>query len=282
MLDNPAWILSFRNEYLTVFFKLFPFLASHYFYIIVIALGYWLSTRKILFVHLGFLLPFSTLLNSIIKALFKIPRPPEYLHLIPLDNSFGFPSGDVQVATVFWLYIFLTFRKYISLVPIILIAMSRVYLGVHSIYDVVFGFVFGLLTITIWNNKYIKIQYQRWYNGHQLSFWLLLCFSIVSYMLITLNIIWPKVVPVVIGALIGYGLSLKQISKDLAITPQNKLLPALLSLALLIIVAKFIPLPSATNYITYSLITIKYACIMLAIFMILPKVQYKLARLYNN
>ncbi|WP_375358897.1 phosphatase PAP2 family protein [Candidatus Tisiphia endosymbiont of Neophilaenus lineatus] len=57
------------------------------------------------------------------------------------NNHIGFPSGDIQVATTFWLAIFLSLKnspfKYLCLLPIIGIGLSRVYLGVHSIYDVI-------------------------------------------------------------------------------------------------------------------------------------------------
>lgn len=285
MFPDPTWIIPFRNEYLTAFFKFFPFLASNYFYITVIAMGYWLGIKRMLFIHLAFLVPFSTLINSILKASFKIPRPPEYLHLIPVDNSFGFPSGDAQVATVFWGYIFFTFRKnplhYVCLVPIILIAISRVYLGVHSIYDVLFGVIFGLLIIVIWNIQYIKNFYKNWYNNKVLSFWLLLCTMVAIYSLITPHIIWPKVVPIVIGALIGYGLSLKQIGKDLVVSPQNynikRLIISLLSLSILISLVIMTPIPMAHSIITHLAFIIKYAFIIIAIFVLVPKVQSKLA-----
>ncbi|MCX4079939.1 phosphatase PAP2 family protein [Rickettsia rhipicephali] len=142
---NPEWILNFRSEMLTSWFKIFPFFASDYFYITIIAIAYWLNPRKRLFWDLGWLISFATLLNVIIKKAFSIPRPPSILHMLPInDGAFGFPSGDVQVATIFFMIIFLSFNsktlKIISITMIIMIInimLSRLYLGVHSIYDVI-------------------------------------------------------------------------------------------------------------------------------------------------
>ncbi|AFB31573.1 phosphatase, PAP2 family protein [Rickettsia massiliae str. AZT80] len=79
---NPEWILNFRSEMLTNWFKIFSFFASDYFYITIIAIAYWLNPRKRLFLDLGWLISFATLLNVIIKKAFSIPRPPSLVYYI--------------------------------------------------------------------------------------------------------------------------------------------------------------------------------------------------------
>ncbi len=91
---DPHWILNFRCDALTLFFKIFPFLASDYFFMSAIGIGYWLRPQISLFIHLGFLIPFSALINRILKLIFSIPRPPSSLHLISLQDPWGFPSGE--------------------------------------------------------------------------------------------------------------------------------------------------------------------------------------------
>ena len=94
-------IISFRGPELNFLFKIFPFFASETFYIGVIALGYWLATNASVFWKLGFLIPFSTVVNGILKNIFLLERPEASLHLVHvIDRSLGFPSGDVHVATV--------------------------------------------------------------------------------------------------------------------------------------------------------------------------------------
>ncbi|MFK7973611.1 MAG: hypothetical protein AB8B66_01925 [Rickettsiaceae bacterium] len=68
MMDY-SWVVEIRTDFLTTIFKFFPFFASDYFYITVIALGYWLSPSTLLFRSLGFLIPFSTLINCLLKNL---------------------------------------------------------------------------------------------------------------------------------------------------------------------------------------------------------------------
>ncbi|WP_341786796.1 phosphatase PAP2 family protein [Rickettsia endosymbiont of Cantharis rufa] len=97
---------------------------------------------------LDWIISFATLLNVIIKKAFSIPRPPSTLHMLPInDGSFGFPSGDVQVSTALFMIIFLSFNsktlKIMSIAMIINIMFSRLYLGIHSIYDVIGGMILG-------------------------------------------------------------------------------------------------------------------------------------------
>jgi len=98
----------------------------------------------------------GAIINNLLKVIIKRPRP----HLIsPLINetTYSFPSGHTMNATVLYLlivfYIF-NFLKgnrfrwiYMSILIclIILIGVSRIYLGVHYLSDVVAGFLTGIL-----------------------------------------------------------------------------------------------------------------------------------------
>jgi hypothetical protein len=95
MID-PEWLLHLRSEHLTEFFILLPLLASGIFYISTISIGYWLRPGGWTFVQLGFLVPFATIVNLILKHSFAIIRPHEDLHLVHVESILGFPSGDVR------------------------------------------------------------------------------------------------------------------------------------------------------------------------------------------
>lgn len=84
-------------------------------------------------------------LNSAIKIIAGIPRPTSIAHLVPIsDNSLSFPSGDVQLVSVFWLTLAYWYPKAwlksLAGSIIILVACSHVYLG-----DVLGGFTIGLI-----------------------------------------------------------------------------------------------------------------------------------------
>ncbi|WP_337969167.1 phosphatase PAP2 family protein [Rickettsia tamurae] len=151
---------------------------------------------------LGWLISFATLLNVIIKKAFSIPRPPSTLHMLPInDGSFGFPSGDVQVATVFFMIIFLSFNSKM----IINIMLSRLYLGVHSIYDVIGGMIFGVLIVLVYRSNFIQAQISRWENRAK-SYYCILAFVIGICFFLWKDSPFPLLVLLPIGTLVGYGI----------------------------------------------------------------------------
>lgn len=162
-----------------------------------------------------------------------MPRPDQSLHLIPVHDPLGFPSGDVQVATVFWMLLFLNLKnynlKYLCIFPVIGIALSRVYLGVHDFYDVIGGLVFGLGNLYVWE-KYGKngVIIRPLPTSH-LKFWALLIITIALYALLSQQLEWPPMIPISIGVLVGFGLALNHIQNPVRLVQRISLLTALIS-----------------------------------------------------
>lgn len=97
----------------------------------------------------------AQLLNNVLKDLFHRTRPGAVVAIIP-SQQFSFPSGHAMVSTAFYLFIAYMawrllrgWRRYaavgVLLLVIGLIGLSRLYLGVHYLTDVIAGYLAGFL-----------------------------------------------------------------------------------------------------------------------------------------
>jgi len=117
----------------------------------VLSVLYWLDERRstATVVSYAFVALAAVIL---VKTTLGLPRPPEAVRLIPLDNDpYGFPSGHAVAAVVVYGGL-ATVRDRLGdarvvagvALAVTLIALSRVVLGMHYLGDVVVGTLFGL------------------------------------------------------------------------------------------------------------------------------------------
>lgn len=91
------------------------------------------------------------------KLIAKEPRPAALLHgnlhLRATENGLtSFPSGHEAMATALALTLWLILPKrwrWVAVVWIIVVGVSRLYLGVHTLTDIVGGFAIGLITVCV-------------------------------------------------------------------------------------------------------------------------------------
>lgn len=108
-------------------------------------------------------LALSFILNKILKLIIARPRPPR-LRLV-IENGYSFPSGHSMVSFAFYGFLIYLINKnlknkkikypliiLLSLL-ILLIGISRIYLGVHYVTDVLGGYIIGLIYLIV----FIKI-----------------------------------------------------------------------------------------------------------------------------
>jgi membrane-associated phospholipid phosphatase len=144
------------GPWLTPFMQAFTYLGQEDFFILLIVIIFWLYDRR-LGLRLGVLLLISNGLNSILKLAFHDPRPfliDTRVKAMANEPSFGLPSGHTQNGTATWGGWLLPKKRWWAYalygVIVVLIAISRFYLGMHFLVDAVIGFFFGLLTVVIY------------------------------------------------------------------------------------------------------------------------------------
>jgi len=166
-------VQSFRNDKLTSYMKFVTHVGDLYGYIaIILTLGIilLLKRRFDLIIQIVSVVVSSALLNLFLKSLINRPRP--YGEALVKVNFHSFPSGHAMSAIVFYgLIIYLIFKltKNVSIKLfssifcislILLIGLSRIYLGVHYPTDVLAGYSFGFtyLVVTIFIIKYFEFR----------------------------------------------------------------------------------------------------------------------------
>ncbi len=152
--DIIIYLQSLANPFIDFLFKALTQFGSFYVLFFLATLTFWCYDKK-----LGFRLMYVILISAILvifaKNLFKTTRPPQVLHKVS-SEGYGFPSGHALVSSAFLGYLWLSIRKgmVFVLLAILSISISRVYLGVHYVGDIMGGIFFGFVTAFI-SYKYI-------------------------------------------------------------------------------------------------------------------------------
>jgi len=140
-----------ENDIVQLIFNIITYLGDTLVFIVCIAIIY-IAYDKQYAKNLTFALLTTYYLNSFLKDVFRDPRPPENAGR---ETSYGFPSGHSQGAATFWGYFGYEFKDKPrrNLVPIILsglillVALSRIIIGVHDVQDITAGLILGIAVL---------------------------------------------------------------------------------------------------------------------------------------
>lgn len=145
-------IQSISSPFLDNVFQAITFLGEETIYVLLLTFIYWNLNKK-LGKSLGFSLFLSVTVNSLIKDIFKFKRPigePGIRSLrVETATGYSFPSGHSQGTATFLSSLAMNIKNNIftvfASVLILLVGLSRLYLGVHYPKDVVVGIFLGVL-----------------------------------------------------------------------------------------------------------------------------------------
>lgn len=189
-LEIIHWLQSFSNLFMDTLFKFITLFGEEVILIVILGFLYWSYDKK-LGEQIGFTVFISLALNSIIKWIVSRPRPFEVdstITAIKPAEGFSFPSGHTQTAstTYFSLYAFMK-KKWLLWVAIamtVLVAISRMYLGVHYLSDVIVGGLLGVLIAFLMAKLYPKIK-----NINQVYQWMLILSVLGLFVVLGINLI---------------------------------------------------------------------------------------------
>ncbi len=190
ILHDISWIIPLRNDWLTPIFEGFTWLGYPTFIAFFLPLLYWLwnkdaATRLMMIVML------SSLLNAFLKDYWMNPRPDIIFRLdAEVAESFGMPSGHAQVSGTLWFWLAYEVRRLwmwiVSSIIVAMICLSRIYLGVHDIEDIIVGLALAALSILVFYTSLMPVlnkfrqMHARWHM------------PMILMLMLTLSFIWPN------------------------------------------------------------------------------------------
>ena len=196
-MDLLYWFESIRTPFLTGLMSAVTWFGHEILPVVVICIFYWCVNKK--WAHkMAFSFFFSGLCVQGLKLMFRIERPwridPDFK---PVESAIGgatgysFPSGHTQAATSLYGTLAMLVKKWwakiVFIVILLLVAVSRLYLGVHTLLDV--GVAFG---VTVCISVAVCLLYDKLYGkpGALTAvtvFMLVLCAGVMTYGLIVIN-----------------------------------------------------------------------------------------------
>jgi membrane-associated phospholipid phosphatase len=159
-LDGAAlsWLQHFASPTLKTLATAVSFMGSEAVTILLLVLLVWLGLQRRWGAAIGLLLVTAgaQLLNSVLKDLFQRARPSPVTSVLFDAQAFSFPSGHAMVSAAFYLYLAYLGWQLVRGWPrlllagslvllVLLIGLSRMFLGVHYLTDVIAGYIAGFI-----------------------------------------------------------------------------------------------------------------------------------------
>lgn len=277
-------LLIFQDMSNPVLDKIFIFitnLGSEAFYLILIAYIYWCINKKF-GIKLFSVLAISIYSNNLLKVIFHTSRP--FLHseiqtpYIQSAPGYSFPSGHTQGATTFWYYMMKEVRKkfiyFIGWLIIVLVGISRLYLRVHWLIDVIGGLTLGILIVWLFQ---LIIDYLKKHDSKLINIGLITMLVLMNFFAITESNI--KMTALLSGTLLGSFLETKYINFNEYNSFINQLVKYLIGLLSILLIRSLfftiLPMNIYFVYLGYFILGICLTLVVPLLFVILGLARKK-------
>lgn len=157
-------VSSTKCDFSTTFFKIITFFGGFHFILLFVLFMIFFCKIHSRFFTINIV--GNVLINQVLKHIFLRPRPTG-INLI-IEDGYSFPSGHSMAAAAFYgffIYLILNSKETknkkilfttLLVLLILLIGISRIYLGVHYASDVLAGFSLSIIYVILlnyWNRK---------------------------------------------------------------------------------------------------------------------------------
>ena len=228
-------IQSIANPFLDGLFQFITMFGEEAILIPLIAVIYWAFNKK-MGEYIAYASLTSVLVNGAIKDIFKAKRPigePGIRSLkVETATGYSFPSGHTQGTASFWsaiaIYLKNNYMYVISALIIVLVAISRLYLGVHYPKDVLFGAIFGILTSFIAYKLFNKVN-------NKIALYFITFIIFIPALLYAHSADFIKGMGTFLGFALGIYVEKKYVNFSVEGKSINKILRVVIGLAILIL-----------------------------------------------
>lgn len=227
------WIQSFRSDFLDGFFLFITEFGDETVFLIIAAILYWTFDKRFAYRLVLFFL-YGAVINGSLKFLTNTPRPhvefPDRIDLVG-EGSGGtsLPSGHAQNSTILGLTLNEKSKQFgrwfsrLLILMVVLVMLSRLYLGEHYLSDVIFGLAIAYSYYTF------VIQIQRRGNLVPWLKWVPVAFLIPIAIITNDKNVYLAAASIV-GFTIGFPLEQKHIGFSVKGTWWQQILKVLLGL----------------------------------------------------